>query len=328
MDPAPQLTLDALKLRLAAQLAPLRWQPHLLRLSERVASEGLLREPFEALSGSMPIELRSLISASLAAPDPAQIIIDAARVRQSVAQTNSQIVRMLLYPMTLLVVALVVACVFSSLMVHLLSFEFDSWWGSSSIDQADANVHDQYSATLGLTIFVIWSLLTSLTIYLVAPPWGWLGIISGLPGLGKIYGWLAVREMLARHEQFAKQGMEGVPASQLTAESFQGSSYCLAAQSILNRIQQGLPLSEAFARSLYADSFLRPGLLLLDESDVTKPTEGFTAVGQLLSQLAQHRLRILQVILPFFVILLVGTLIFSIMATYFHSVWRFIQPLT
>ncbi len=322
--------LDALKLRLAAQLAPQRWRAALDGLATTIDAGHPLDVSFEQQQSTVPEELRCLIVESLNVPEPTTLILDAVRTRQAIARDWRQLWQLLAYPMLLLGLALVVGGAFC---VSLFGSPFFSIvemykeFGLSDADRYMSFMYDQSQAIVGLTLACGWTILVMLTIALLGPRWAWVAVLGGVVLIGRPLRWIALREVLNRYELFIGQGISPVAATQSVTRTFRHSSQSVAAAAIAGRIEAGMPLGQALCASLLSDGLTRPALRLLDLRVGDMP-QGLAETGELLGSLTEHRCRGLAMLLPVFSIVFVGTIVWATLSVYLAAFVPLISMIT
>lgn len=322
--------VDALRLRLAAQLAPRRWRGALASLAAAIDGGEPLQPAFERRQATIPAELRCLITESLHVPESSKLILDAVRIRQTIGRDWHELIQLMIYPFLLFILALVVGGGFSFLMlgphtawiVHL----FDDF-GLAGAEPFVAFMHDQHHSIVGLTLASGWTLIVLLTVALLGPRWAWSAVLGGVTLIGPPLRWISLRELLQRYELFLSQGLSPIAATDAVTRTFRHSGQAVAAAAIAHRVQSGMPLGQALCGSLLSDGLSRPALRLLDlrGSDMPRALEETAA---LLGSLTEQRCRGLALLLPMFSILFVGTIVWATFSVYLLAFLPLISLMT
>ena len=200
-------------------------------------------------------------------------------------------------------------------------FSFSYFFSSASsiaAKQDSVNRLDQHYAIVGLSISCVWLLLVALTLRWIGPAWTRLAVLGGTMVIGRPLRWLALRELLSRYDSVLSQGISGMPATEVLARSFAGSSLSMTSRVLQERLEAGAPLGRALSTSQLSDGLCRPALLMIDEHP-GDPRHAIGDVSNLLEQLAQERCRTLSVVLPVFVLLIVGTILWATFSSYLSA---------
>lgn len=319
--------LDSLKLRLAAQLAPRRWRNSLERMASNIDGGQPLDEAFAKEQSSMPSELRALVAESLQVSAPTKLIIDALRTRERLVRSWRELVRIVTYPLILFGVALVVGITFSFILrasPHLTFFED---FGLAGGPQIIGLIDDQHWSIVGLGMIYAWTWLVMLTMALVAPRWAWNSILGGILLVGRPFRWLSMREILRRYEMFLAQGLSPVATAEAVARSFRRSGQAVTAAVVAQRMAAGMPLGQALCLSLVSDGLTRPALRMLDLRGSEMP-QALAETTALLELLTEQRSRTLATVLPVFLLVLVGSIVWASLSTYLLSFMPLVSMLT
>jgi len=307
------ITLDLLKLRLAAQIAPVRWRGSLEMIATKI--EG--GDPLERAIGSTraPRELQCLLSESLNLPDPPRFVLDAIRGRTEVRASWNSFVSLVSYPLAIFVVAVLIGVAFSFVTRGMVDFAAIEEYGLSGFAPVKANIDDQHAALTGAAMVIGWVTLVLLTIAVVGPPWAWTAVVGGVVIIGRPLRWVSLQEILHRYHLFADQGVADGNIGRAVARSFNRSSQAVVAASVAQRIEAGMPIGRSLAQSMLSDGLCRPALLLLDEPGA-QASAGFLRTARLLGLLAEQRCRVLGMVMPVLLILMVGTVIWATISCY------------
>jgi type II secretory pathway component PulF len=304
--------LNGVKLQLSQQYAPRRWRAWLDSVTQAIERGTPLDAAIGRVRSSAPQELGALVDSALAVGDPAQLILEALRSRVSLRSHWLQLGTMLLYPVLTLIFAIVIGIMFTS----LVDLGFLEEFGLTGADQVLATVADQRHAILGLAFVVGWTILAFGTIAMVGPAWALSSVLGGVRVFGRPLRWIHLSEILHRYQLFIGQGLTTVDAASAVTRSFANSAQRYASQGIENRLLQGASLGDALASTSLSDALCRPSLRLLDHrgSDLSV---ALAETSELLQQLVEQRCRSLQGVVPLFVLLIVGTLVWSFFTCYF-----------
>ncbi len=307
------ITLDALKLRLAAQIAPARWRSTLERMATRIEAGDSLE--MLATTTTMPRELECLCKEAMRLPDPTRFILDALRGRSEVRTNWNGLASLIGYPLAMLMFAVLIGTAFSYSARGIVDFSGLEDLGIRGFDYIQANIEDQQHALMGVGMVVIWTALALLTVALAGPPWAWSAIVGGFIIVGRPLRWVSLQEILYRFHLFAEQGVADGSIGRAVARSFSRSSQAMVAESVARRIEAGMPVGRALANSMLSDGLCSPALLLLDEQEAAT-SANFLRSSRLLGQLAEQRCRVLGMILPVLLLLIVGTIIWATISCY------------
>ena len=303
--------LNSVKLRLAQQYAPRRWRAWIESVA-RALEQGI---PLEAAIGkvrsSAPRELGALVDSAMQVGTPAQLILDALRTRESLRSSWRELWTLLLYPTVTLVFAVSIGAMFGSIM----DFGFLEEFGLSGADRVLAIVNDQRQSMYGLTFLIGWTILVLGTIAVIGPAWALTSIIGGVRIFGRPLRWINLSELLHRYQLFVSQGLPTAEAAAAVSRSFSSSAQRYAAQGIELRIRQGQSLGDAFAATSLSDGLCRPSLRMLDHrgSDLSR---ALADTSEFLQLMVEQRCRALSGVMPLFVLLIVGSVIWSVFSCY------------
>ena len=321
------VSLDALKLRLAQQIAPIRWKGSITRLANEVNSGTAMDEAVAALPASTPAELRALLVEAMQTSEPASLLVEAIRVREDVRRNWRELMSLILYPALLLAFAITVGLAFSYTMQSMVDFEWIEEFGLPGGEQVRNNLIDQHHAIVGLAMICTWVGVVLLTIAVVAPAWAWVSVVGGLVVIGKPLRWVSLQEILSRYQLFIAQGMSTADTADAVARSFRNSGQSTVAAAIARRIHAGVPLGQAIGSSMLSDGVCRPALLMLDQrgSDMS---QSLRETADLLGMLVEQRCRTLSAVLPLFVLCFVGTILWATLSAYFMGLRPLLMMIT
>ncbi|MEZ6133339.1 MAG: type II secretion system F family protein [Pirellulaceae bacterium] len=307
------ITLDALKLRLAATVAPRRWRSRLQQLAQRIDGG----EPLEqaVTRTQMPQALSGLMREAVQLPDPAQFVLDTMQAREEVQSTWRAFIALVSYPLLLLLFATFIGAAFSMSIRGMVDFSELEDFGLRGFAEVKANIEDQHAALLGMAIAMGWVALVMLTIAVVGPEWALSAVLGGFLIIGRPLRWLSLQEILYRYYLFVEQGISDSSLGERVARSFGNSSGAIVAASIARRVQAGTPLGRSLAMSMYADGLCRPTLQLLDEQNERLPQACLRA-ARLLGALAEQRCHVLSMVVPVFLLAVVGTILWATISCY------------
>ncbi len=315
--------LNSVKLRLAQQYAPRSWQSWIDKVAEAV-EQGV---PLEAALGKhesvAPREAAAIASSSLLVGDPAQLILDAVRKRIELRRSWRELWMLMLYPTVALVFAVTIGVFFSSVM----DFQFLEEFGLSGAAAVLATVKDQQQAIYGLAFVVGWTVLVFGTIAIIGPAWALTAVMGGVRIFGRPLRWIHLSELLYRYYLFIGQGLSSADASAAVSRSFSASSQRYAAEGIETRIAQGASLGNAFAATSLSDALSRPALRMLDHRDASVVTS-LSETTELLQMLVEQRCRSLASVIPMLVLLIVGSVVWSILSCYVQALLPLVSLIT
>lgn len=310
-----QHLVDALKLRLAVQVAPAKWQAPLSQLADAMEQGRALEEVARANANRMPKELQCLVQESIKLPEPGQFLVECLKARSEIRASWRDFARLCIYPACLLAFALLVGVGFSFCMNYMIDTTWIEDFGLADVESTVEALRDQHHAMISMALVLGWVGLLLLTIYFVGPPWAWVAVIGGVMLVGKPLRWLHMREILHRYYLFVSQGLSLPEASRAVSRSFSASSQAIVTRKISERIEAGTTLGRALASSLLSDGICRPILFLMDQrQDLTSALQ---ENAQLLGRLVDRRCRGLSAMVPVFMLLGVGAVVWSALTVYF-----------
>jgi type II secretory pathway component PulF len=315
--------LNSVKLRLAQQYAPRRWRAWIESVAFAV-EQGI---PLEAAVGrvrsSAPRELGALVDSAMHVGAPMQLLLDALRTRESLRRSWKELWTLLLYPAVTLVFAISIGVMFSSVM----EFGFLEEFGLSGADQVLATINDQRQSMYGLAFVMGWTLLVLGTIAVIGPAWALTSIIGGVRVFGRPLRWINLSEILHRYQLFVSQGLPTIDAATAVTRSFSGSAQRYVAEGIERRIRQGSTLGDAFAATSMSDGLCRPVLRMLDHRGEDL-SSGLSNTSELLQHLVEQRCRALSGVMPLFVLLIVGSVVWSVFSCYLLAFMPLVSMIT
>lgn len=309
--------LEAFKLRLAAQRGPQRYRRGLEALARDIDQGHVLATALQRQRPQLPRDLQCLLDEAMQVADPIALVLEAVQFRQSAQREWMAVWRLILYPLLLLILALVIGSVFAYVTMgsQFAPYAMYETFGFSGVERYLSFYRDQYQAILGLTLLSGWTLLIAGTLVCLGPRWAWTAVLGGVWLIGGPLRWISMRELLQRYRVFVDSGLPTLAASQAVARSLRRSGQSMSATAIADRIAMGLPLGEAFCRSLLSDGLTRPALRLLDLRGHELP-RAMDETAWLLGTLTEQRSRSLTLILPVFAMLFVGSIIWATFSAY------------
>ncbi len=310
------LTGDVVQLRIAAQLAPRRWQRELDRLRADLESGHSWEQAVEGLRNRQP-ELGNLMGAALAAGHPASITMNLFQQRATSRMTWQQLLLSLVYPVGLLLVALLISSLMSMSMMTMATHGWRSP-GEDSYpfnDQLLSRLSDYYDASVGGLLLVGWCLVLVGTTYAVASPSAWLKLVSGVPVLGRPYRWMALSELLNRIAVFSQFQPELRRTLELTEQSFGQLALAPISRYLLESIERGEALPNAIHKTIVSDTRAGLVLTLINPNDLSNSTR---RASQLLDEMILATCNHLRMILPVFIMLVVASIIWGVWSSYFE----------
>ena len=316
--------LDGLRLKLATQIAPLRWRLPLRKLTDRVQSGVPLEEAVR--QSSLPAELRITLQEGLKLPEPTQFVLEMLRARDQLQRNWGNFKAAIAYPLLLLLIA-----VGGGL---LLSFELKGLFVSSIgelFDMFDSQVMksalDQHQANVGAAMVVGWSTLILFMLRWIGPSWAWTAVVGSFTLIGRPLRWIKLQEILLRYKIMVQQGVPDGQLASAVARSFAASSQSFATQHVAQRVQAGMPLGAALSSTMLSDGLCQPALLLLDSTD-SRFADACDKVANLIGEMTRRRLQLLTTLMPIFVLLLVGSVLWSTLSMYLHILMLTMQVIS
>ena len=307
--------VDALKLRLAVQVAPVKWQAPLSQLADAMEQGKALEEVVQSGASRMPKELKCLVQESIKLPEPGQFLVECLKARDEIRSSWRDLARLCIYPVCLLVFSLLVGVGFSFCINYMIDTTWIEDFGLAGVESTVEALRDQHHAMISMALILGWVGLLLLTIYFVGPPWAWVAVMGGVMLVGKPLRWLHMREILHRYYLFISQGLSLPEASTAVSRSFSASSQAVVTRKISEQIEAGTTLGHALASSLLSDGILRPILFMMDQRQDL--TSALRENAQLLGWLVDRRCRGLSAMVPVFMLLGVGAVVWSALTVYF-----------
>ena len=315
--------LNSVKLQLAQQYAPWRWRSWIESLILSLEQGTPLDEAIHKLRSSAPRELGVIVDSAMQVGAPTQLILDALRTREALRTSWRELWYLLLYPTITLVFAITIGVMFSTTM----DFDFLEEFGLAGAERVLGLVDDQRQAMYGLAFVVGWTMLVLGTVALVGPAWALTSIIGGVRVFGRPLRWINLSEILHRYQLFTAQGLSTLDAAAAVTQSFSNSSQRYAAEGIERRIRQGSSLGDAFAATSLSDGLCRPALRMLDFRGADLPN-ALDETSELLRQMVEQRCRSLSGVMPLLVLLIVGSVVWSIFSCYLLAFMPMVSMIT
>jgi type II secretory pathway component PulF len=327
LDDAATIRLDALKLRLAAMVAPLAWKRAILATADEVDQGTPVEQAFLNNNRRLAREFASLIEQALNTPDPTGLVLKALVARKDVGQSWREFAALITYPLCLFVFAIAVATAFSFVMQSMVDLQWLEAFGLASVRPIINSIEDQHHAIVGLGLITAWMILVLFSIAWVGPAWAWLAVVGGMLVVGRPLRWINLRELLDRLQLFVSQGLDTTAAASAVSRSFVGGGQAVVAKAVAERIEAGTPLGKSLGDSMLADGLCRPALLMLDcrQDDLS---DSLANTSELIGRLTEQRCRTLATILPAFVLVLVGSIIWAAISAYFQALTPLITAIT
>ncbi|MCA9192477.1 MAG: hypothetical protein KDB03_11970 [Planctomycetales bacterium] len=318
---------DGLKLELAKQYAPRKAKAGIRQIALNLQQGGCLESAISSQLQVLPIETAALFRQSLVLNDPAQFLLNAFRQEYACRQVRNRFLLCLLYPACLLIAALVISAFLNGAltsMLGLLTTEFDEFGGSwlQSNLRAQSMVDEQLAIMIGCLGILAWLAVAILLLVLIAPRWAVLAVVGGVPLIGRPLRWLQLYNLLGRMSLLANEGCEGTSATQFLTKSYTGGQLMPVARKLEQRIANGMLLGQALCHSTLADSICAPMLLSLDNSH--SPDQLYQT-SLVLLDLSKSRIAMLVSLLPFVTLVLVATVIWASIGSYFAVLTFMIQ---
>jgi type II secretory pathway component PulF len=304
--------LDGMRLKLAAQVAPRAWRSPLGRLIDRLQA-GV---PLEAAvrQTSLPTELQSLFREALQLREPTGFVLDVLRARSQLQHSIGNLTLSLVYPLLLLALSVVGG--------FALSYELQEVIAMDELDAATVQpALDQHQALWASVLVMGWTGTMLLLLRWVGPKWAWTSVVGSFALVGRPLRWIKLQEILWRFKFLVDQGVPDAQVAQAAARSFEASSQAFATLYVARQVRAGMPIGAALSATMLSDSLCQPSLMLLDHSD-GRFSEACEKCANLLGQMIHQRCRLLTTLVPIFLLVLVGSIIWSVLSTYLYVLWR------
>ena len=305
----PVTSLDALRLRLAAQIANRRWSLYLTRIAARHQSGQTLEACVRR--EQMPAELKSLLVESLSYREPTVFVLDTLRGSNQLKQSWGQFSNVIIYPMLLLALA-----VFGGAWFSFQLRGMNDWSLFDNSYELPKLAEDQHHAIVGAAIVFGWTSLMFVLLRWLAPGWAWTAVVGSLMLVGRPTRWLRLQEILLRFQAVAAQGVADGQLANAVARSFADSGQEMVTLQIARRIQAGMPVGQALASTGLSDGLCAPTLLLLDQHSSGQFADQCGQSAELMGRLVQQRCKLMSLLVPVLVIVIVGSIVWSILSSY------------
>ena len=303
--------LDALRLSLAAQLAPSGWRKSLHWLAQQIAAGCTWEDALHHGDWHPPATLHALVATALASGQPALIVLEVLERRAHTQRSWRTLLSSLAYPLVLLVIALGLTG-FTMFMICQAfdSSSVDPLFGIRDIEQVNLVVADLRHTLYGIGITMAWFALLVITIGLLATPLARFNLLGHIPLFGKPFRWLALGDFLARLAVFSRHQATLSPLLQTVAASYGNDPLSMIADRVSLRIAEGMSLHQALHRTILSDRQAGVALTLID-LQTNDFSQSVTEASQLLEQMACQTCERLSFLLPLFVLLLVASLMWA-----------------
>lgn len=314
-------TNDAIKLRIAAQLAPRRWRRELERLGAEIEQGRDWQKAIDDVTKRRP-DLGYILSAALAAGHPASITMNLIQQRAISRVSWQGLLSSLAYPLILLAIALLVGSLMSMSMLGMVT----STWNEAGdrllpFDAPVMNrVQEFYDASIGGLFLVAWGIGLAVLAYWIATPNAWLKLMGSVPVFGRPYRWLHLSDLLTRISVFSQFQPALDRTLTLTAQSFGAQAPAAISLYLAQAIEQGEALPNAIHKTIVSDSRAGMALTLIDPSDLSGST---LRASRLVDEMILATCNQLRLILPVFIMLLVASIIWGTWSSYFELLAAF-----
>lgn len=317
--------LDSLNLRITMQIAPRSWVRSLQQLIESTEQGQSLAEAIGSHAPKLPAELYALLQSGLKLPEPARFLLDATVTRRNAQEVRWQLITLVAFPLMMLVFAAIICFVVSSTL-YILMTEGLADFGLTGFDRALGYVQDQRMGLLAMMAILCWCIVVGLTLRWVGPRWANVAVLGGLPLYGKPLRWIHLYELIERLAIASRQTRDTVGSTEAMAASFVDSSNGKVANLVARRIKAGVSTGAALSQSMLSDGLCAPLLLSIDhESNLAV---GCERVAKALRRITDTRCKFLTMMLPVFVIITVGTMIWGTLSGYVAIMIMMIQMIT
>ena len=204
----------------------------------------------------------------------------------------------------------------------LLSFELNRFFLATIVEmefesQAVEAAFDQHQANLGAAMVFGWLALMLAMLRWVGPSWAWTAVVGGFTLIGRPLRWIKLQEILLRFKMLVDQGVPDAELANAVARSFAASSQSFATMHVARRVQAGMPIGLALSTTMLSDGLCQPVLLLLDSPDA-RFADACDKGASLLGEMTRRRLQLLTSLMPLFVLLLVGSVLWAMLSMYLH----------
>lgn len=305
--PAPAVSLDVLKLRIASQLAPRAWRRSLEQVTNDLES-GQSWEQAIGRCGPATGALAALLNAGMEAGHPADIALAILQRRASMKHSWQQMTTALLYPTILLAVALII-CSLTGMMLMNVDAGLDLVKGVEHFAQ------DFNDTAWGSLLFLAWALVLVGSAYVVASPKAWFKLVGSTPLVGRPYRWLAMSEMLSRVAVFSRYRPVLTEALQFTARSYGNDALSAITQHVADDVERGQTFRHALHHTILSDE--RAGIsLTIIKMDGPQFGESIERASRLLEQMTQYTCTRLKLVYPLFVLLIIASFVWGAWASY------------
>ncbi len=314
-------TEDVIKLRIAVQLAPASQRRELQRLCEDIASGKDWPAAVDALAQRHRV-LGDLMSAAMNAGHPASIVMQLMQQRAASRVSWRRLFAGLVYPLALVLVALVIGSLMSMSMLGMVTSEWVSSYdaGMAAENNIPNRVRDFYDASVGGLLLVVWCGLMAGIAYCLATPNAWLKLVSSLPVLGRPYRWMELSELLTRISVFSQFQPSLSKTLSLTEQSFGKQALAAISNYVLHATERGEALPSAIHRTIVSDARAGMALTLIDSADLSSST---LKASRLIDEMILATCDQLRLILPLFIFLIVGSMIWGVWSSYFEILVSF-----
>lgn len=313
-------TQDAIKLQIAAQLAPRQWRDELDKVRAGLA-KGHDWPAAIAEVDARQAELRQLLSAALAAGDPTGILLKLLQHRATARISWRQLITTLVYPLVLLLAALFLGSLMSVAMLGLVT---KTWENDKRFSAFPETILDRavefYDASIGGLFLVGWCCAIIGIAYWLATPNAWLKLVGSVPVLGRPYRWMVLSEVLTRISVFSQSQPTLEKALELTAQSFGSQAPASIGRYLVQAIHRGEALPNAIHKTIISDARAGMALTLIDSTDLSAST---LAASRLIDEMILATCQQLRLILPVFIMILVASIIWSTWSSYFEILSAF-----
>ena len=273
--------IESLKLDLAVELAPNRWQRPLRRFSKLILSGKTWDDAVHNATSSR--QLRGMLRAVRLCPDPTETLCELLRARRS-NTTVSQAVKPLVYPAMLVIATFIITTGMSWVGVwSTQGLEWMDWRSGRKEDLIGRLFVSQWLRSVGTVYLVGWFTLVAAIVLLLGAPLTKLNISIKLPIFGKLMRFSMFRDLLQSFAVFLTSGVSTEKAVTALEECYRDTLLGIPARGLARRIRSGLPIDQAIRDSVLCDSTLRPATRSLVRA------EDQTSLGlQSLASLANH----------------------------------------
>lgn len=307
--------LDILRLRIATQVAPRNWISSLESLCKLLEAGQTWEQVTDESSGwKAPAALRALAKSAYQCGQPSEVLLEVLRRRSQLGWSWHELIAAILYPMILLITSLAVSLWTSQVISQLFYAQWVVDFGIQ-LSRVKQIANDQLNMTFSTGLVVGWLLFVLGTVKIIGTPIAWVKLVGNLPLFGRPYRWLRLSDVLSRIMAISTRQPSLTAALRLTAESYGGQAEGWIVRRIAESVESGIGFKQAVHRTILSDEWAGSALALI-ELDEGHFVDSLARASSLLEQMARQTCERLSAILPLFILLLVGGIIWGTWSSY------------